>query len=464
MKYFILVIDNYFDIFDKIHAGATFTYEFDSTDKKSTFKDASNGDLVLGYINSPEERFTYGLHIMKKINNKKCTLDKIFESSAGPKLNESPSEIQRMLKLRGNNTFIEVSEDSYNTLISSMAQKATSLMQSFVIGKAKTVNAETGYKTDFKRERIFFGAPGTGKSFKMNKDREELLKNGGEFERVTFYPDYSYANFVGTYKPTPTKDSEGKDAITYKYVPGPFMRLLVEALKNSRTDNIQPYLLLIEEINRADVASVFGDVFQLLDRNDKFISQYPIYVTEDMKKYLHDMLGDCGTYEKELVLPDNFFIWATMNSADQGVFPIDTAFKRRWNFEYIGINDPMAVNRIKDRTVVLGTGKHERTIKWNDLRVSINNQLLDWGINEDKLLGPYFINTDDYTENDIIDPDKFRDVFKNKVLMYLFEDAAKGRRKDLFKECEKRNLYSAICDEFETKGVFIFYEGITKDF
>ena len=127
----------------------------------------------------------------------------------------------------------------------------------------------SGYETKYSRNRILFGAPGTGKSYILNKEQEDLLKDGGECERVTFHPNYSYANFVGTYKPVPKIDTDGKNIITYEYVPGPFMRTLVKAIKNIQQGAIKPYILLIEEINRAEVASVFGEVFQLLDRNNK---------------------------------------------------------------------------------------------------------------------------------------------------------------------------------------------------
>lgn len=131
------------------------------------------------------------------------------------------------------------------------------------------------FKSDEKRNLIYFGAPGTGKSYNLNQDKDELLKNyPNNYERVTFHPDYSYANFVGTYKPVPENSS-----ITYKYVPGPFMRILKKALNNPN----EPYLLVIEEINRANVAAVFGDVFQLLDRNEENISEYDIATSEDMK-------------------------------------------------------------------------------------------------------------------------------------------------------------------------------------
>ena len=122
----------------------------------------------------------------------------------------------------------------------------------------------TDLETEYERNRIVFGAPGTGKSFNLKRDCEEIL-NGttGSYERVTFHPDYTYSQFVGTYKPV----SDGA-TIRYEFVPGPFMRVYVEAMKNARTLDPQPYILIIEEINRAKVAAVFGDVFQLLDRDD----------------------------------------------------------------------------------------------------------------------------------------------------------------------------------------------------
>lgn len=147
---------------------------------------------------------------------------------------------------------------------------------------------DTSVTSDKARNRIIFGAPGTGKSFTINRERKELLGDDNEtdYERVTFHPDYSYANFVGTYKPVPFIDRDGKDAITYEYVPGPFMRVYVNALKSGRTESPKPYLLIIEEINRANVAAVFGDIFQLLDRDSQKVSEYPIQASEDIKKYL----------------------------------------------------------------------------------------------------------------------------------------------------------------------------------
>ena len=329
---------------------------------------------------------------------------------------------------------------------------------------AQPINFSTGLKSDQPRNRVLFGAPGTGKSFTLNREKDALLAEGGEYERVTFHPDYSYANFVGTYKPVPCKDSDGKDAITYSYVPGPFMRTYVKALQNSRTDAPKPFLLVIEEINRANVAAVFGDVFQLLDRGDNEVSEYPIQASEDIKKYLARELGDNPDDYAEIRIPDNMFIWATMNSADQGVFPMDTAFKRRWDFTYLGIDDSEA--GIVGKKVILGQGDYRRVVEWNALRKAINDELLTYKVNEDKLMGPYFISKKNLPECEMIDAAVFTRIFKNKVIMYLFDDAAKQKRITLFGGCDEKskNQYSKICREFDTKGVYIFCEGISSQF
>ena len=259
------------------------------------------------------------------------------------------------------------------------------------------------------------------------------------------------------------KPSSGKKDISYEYVPGPFMRMYVKALKNSRTDNIKPFLLIIEEINRANVAAVFGDIFQLLDRGDDFVSEYPIQATEDVKKYLAKELGGDPSDYNKIKIPDNMFIWATMNSADQGVFPMDTAFKRRWDFTYIGIDD--SDQDLQGKYVYLADDKSQK-VEWNKLRKAINNFLAKEKINEDKQLGPYFISRSIVVPKDgeEINRDRFINTFKNKVIMYLFEDAAKQKRPRLFEGCfQNSSRYSEICREFEAKGVGIFNHDIQLD-
>lgn len=275
----------------------------------------------------------------------------------------------------------------------------------------------------------------------FNTSMESVKK----YERVTFHPNYSYAQFVGTYKPV--QDSADENQIKYEYIPGPFIRIYKAAKQNPS----QNFLLLIEEINRANVAAVFGDVFQLLDRDENGNSEYPVAASEDIKKYL----AKSGIHEDELKIPSNMYIWATMNSADQGVFPMDTAFKRRWEFEYIGIDENE--DKVKDYEIPISATKK---VNWNDLRKAINNKLITLGINEDKLLGPFFLS------KTVLDSalDKGMDfvkLFESKVLMYLFEDAAKMKAKQLFNVDEKKFIYSEVCKKFELEGlkVFKFNEG-----
>lgn len=306
-------------------------------------------------------------------------------------------------------------------------------------------------------QRIFFGAPGTGKSYSLNQEADDLVNHHTEqIERVTFHPDYTYANFVGTYKPI-MKVEGTQEKIAYEYVPGPFMRTLVNALNNPSV----PYVLIVEEINRANVSAVFGDVFQLLDRDDYGNSQYNIAASEDIRNYLNKELGQ---EYNEIGIPSNMFIWVTMNSADQGVYPMDTAFKRRWDFTYFGINDGeenLSENAV-DKKFTLGSNNYACTVSWNDLRKAINNELLgsQYNINEDKLMGPFFM-----SNSALVTEDKFKDVFKNKVLMYLFEDVVKQKRRVFFEKCSsdgKGISYSDICHEFNQKGIEIFPDSIVE--
>ena len=271
------------------------------------------------------------------------------------------------------------------------------------------------------------------------------MESVNKYERVTFHPNYSYAQFVGTYKPV--QDSADENQIKYEYIPGPFMRIYTAANHNPS----QNFLLLIEEINRANVAAVFGDVFQLLDRDENGNSEYPVAASEDIKKYL----AKNGIHEDELKIPSNMYIWATMNSADQGVFPMDTAFKRRWEFEYIGIDENE--DKVKDYEIPISATKK---VYWNDLRKAINNKLITLGINEDKLLGPFFLSK--IVLDSALDKGmNFVKLFESKVLMYLFEDAAKMKAKQLFNVDEKKFIYSEVCKKFELEGlkVFKFNEG-----
>ena len=312
---------------------------------------------------------------------------------------------------------------------------------------------------------IYFGAPGTGKSYQLACKAKEHFEDAN-VRRVTFHPDYTYAQFVGCYKPYSGINEEGRHEVYYKYTFGPFLETYVDALKHP--DN--SYLLVIEEINRANPAAVFGDVFQLLDRKGDGTSEYPVRVSQDMGEELYRQLSyapnDDLTYGgfsegerkkgrvETIALPANMFIWATMNSADQGVFPMDTAFKRRWDFRYMDINEGSDV--IKGYHVPVG-GRN-RYVSWDALRTGINNVLLSNKVNEDKLLGPFFI-----APPVLANPDQFGNVFKNKVLLYLYEDAAKTKKGKVF-TLGATATYSDICKDFDEhgEGMFQNFETLTS--
>lgn len=390
-------------------------------------------------------------------------LNQYLQSTKG--ILTSASDISLLTSYRNRlNKYFEVATKKVPTTVE--IQETTSVLNSL---KYET---EPVY-SDKSLNRILFGAPGTGKSHKVGKDMVDLLENAEkDYERVTFHPDYTYSQFVGTYKPVPIINKDGKEEISYQYVPGPFIRSYVKALKSAQTDSPKPYLLLIEEINRAKVAAVFGDIFQLLDRKNG-VSEYPIRTSEDLRHYLANELKVSEDKVATLTLPDNLYIWATMNSADQGVFPMDTAFKRRWDFEYLELDGGEAdIEGYKFN--VAG-----QTYEWNALRKALNEVLSeDYNVNEDKLMGPFFIKLDSYkieVKSDASNPaesdkksyepilsDKFLDVFKNKVLMYLFDDAAKQKRKNFFQGVENSNRYSVICKEFEQSGLQIFDHEVSK--
>lgn len=298
----------------------------------------------------------------------------------------------------------------------------------------------------------------TGNRVDMFKPLIDLEKNNGKqikiteeiinpIERVTFYDGYTYGQFVGTYKPVPSENNS--ENIIYKYIPGPLMTSLVKALQNPE----HKFLLIIEEINRAKADRVFGNIFQLLDRNKSGESEYPIAISTEVEKYLREQFEDDSQYQeyfgKGLSLPNNLYIWATMNNADQGVYPLDTAFKRRWNFEYIGLDDNADSFGNKDEKYLIDLKfeyldkkmtKVHKSVLWNDFREKLNIFLLENGINEDRLIAPFFINplqfTQDAEENDNsywID----ESPYLNKLLMYIFDDVLKHKisvRRKLFIE------------------------------
>ena len=285
---------------------------------------------------------------------------------------------------------------------------------------------------------IYYGAPGTGKSHRIKKLLKEMNVPKENIFRTTFHPDSDYSSFVGAYKPTMKPVDEkyrnvvGKDEeIAYSFVPQTFIKAYVQAYKKPN-ENVY---LIIEEINRGNCAQIFGDLFQLLDRDDNGVSEYPIKADSDLKMYLEGELGKNhdGIKDGELCLPSNLYIWATMNTSDQSLFPIDSAFKRRWDWEY----EPIKYMN-KDWGIEIGGYMYS----WTSFQKEVNNRIFEATNSEDKMLGDFFVKPN----NSVISEKQFI----NKVLFYLWNDVCKDGDGDIFKADDNKDV--KFSDLYDVNG------------
>lgn len=308
----------------------------------------------------------------------------------------------------------------------------------FPMLKTKERKMQTeNFLADFPLQRITYGAPGTGKSHGI----EDVVGKYADTVRTTFHPDSDYSTFVGCYKPTmekkPRYGQQGlpirvngaeltEDVISYSYVPQAFTKAYVRAWKklsaDGKSDGEKRQFLVIEEINRGNCAQIFGDLFQLLDRKGDGFSKYPIEADTDLARYIESELLklDADAQNrippevlsgKKLMLPPNLYIWATMNTSDQSLFPMDSAFKRRWDWEYCPIKDA------EKGWKIVADGAE---FPWWDFLVKINKCIYDALKNEDRQLGYFFAKPDGDASN-VIPASKF----VSKVLFYLYSDVFK---------------------------------------
>ena len=318
-------------------------------------------------------------------------------------------------------------------------------------------------------QQIYYGAPGTGKSFEV----KDVTKRYSTI-RTTFHPDSDYSTFVGAYKPvmeeTPVYGAQGVEVakekrITYTFVKQSFLKAYLGAWQKyaKGVEIPEPQFLVIEEINRGNCAQIFGDLFQLLDRSDNGFSTYPIEADSDLQNEIKEAFGEGGEYALEneldvdnavddytsnygktlsddikngrvLLLPNNLYIWATMNTSDQSLFPIDSAFKRRWDWRYVKITDAGKGWKIKCGS---------EYCDWWTFVVEINKKIAKETSSDDKKLGYFFCKPP--KESDTITEDKF----VGKVLFYLWNDVFKAGDISLFK----------VSDEMEAEICFDAFYG-----
>ena len=335
-------------------------------------------------------------------------------------------------------------------------------------------------------QQIFYGAPGTGKSHAINE-----LTAGKDVIRTTFHPDTDYSTFVGAYKPTtksvpvitvigteavPVRDKNGKemmeDKIVYEYVSQAFLQAYVAAWRKycDVQEGEEPVdeFLVIEEINRGNCAQIFGDLFQLLDRGDEGFSEYPIKADSDMKKLLEKEFEGLEIKNKEginalfkgdkdivaqvlagdiLLLPNNLYIWATMNTSDQSLFPIDSAFKRRWDWHYVPISDAG-----KKWMIEVNGAQYD----WWKFLEAINDKVYHATYSEDKKMGYFFCKANDC----VISAEKF----VSKVIFYLWNDVFKDSEfeGDTFKDEDGEKLSFDKFYDVKNKPVKVNEKKIVK--
>lgn len=288
--------------------------------------------------------------------------------------------------------------------------------------------------TIFAENVLFYGVPGCGKSYSVEQRYESQVTNNQCKVRVVFHPDYTYSDFVGQLMPVlkevPNAQGEKEEKLQYDFVPGPFTRILDVAYANHK----EKCLLIIEELNRGNAPAIFGEIFQLLDRNDDGSSKYAIYNSDIANEVHKDKL--CP-----IKLPPNLTIVATMNTSDQNVFTMDTAFQRRWQMKHI---PNRFTGESLDKKTINHVAKHlpNSEISWGAFAQIVNKKMqtanLGFGGTEDKSLGVYFA-----TDNDLDDAERFAE----KVLKYLWDDAFKLGRKELFNDCSQG--LSAVIEAYE---------------
>lgn len=305
---------------------------------------------------------------------------------------------------------------------------------------------------------------------------EMILKE--RVRRITFYEDYSYESFIGCYKPIPVEKKEchsfllekntlivddvkisGETVgsqITYAYEAGAFIKTYIDAIKNP--NNL--YFIIIEEINRARAATVFGDMFQLLDRGNG-VSEYYITPETSLDNYLRKKIAD---YDGVMRLPINMYIWATMNNADQGVFPLDAAFKRRWGYLYIDVNSSS-----RDGDIAIGKNKK---VRWNLFRHYLNMKILDIAT-EDKCIGAWYFKGNEFKQiEEYYNKDTFEEKvtmlnpLTDKLLIYLLNDVCRMNPRALFKEeyLDMPSIKTALLNAIEMEEIInLDWDSLNKE-
>jgi hypothetical protein len=358
-------------------------------------------------------------------------------------------EIDKIYELIKSNPDYKSKDDGTNRGYSSAVKNYRAFIDELLHG-IKTNSPTDSDESSNPKNLVIYGTPGCGKSYYVEKQLVPSLGIAKDnVVRTTFFPDYTNVDFVG--QVLPKVDGEN---VTYRFNPGPFTLALEKALSTT-----EPVALIIEELNRGNAASIFGDIFQLLDRDESSVSRYGI-TNVNIQDYLNDVFEESGRAFSEIKIPSNLYLIATMNTSDQNVFKLDNAFKRRWEFQKMR-NSFSAQHAYKEYLV---PGMEGQNVTWEELVLAVNEYILSQGDifqSEDKQLGVYFVDKGSLIEKSVSvsTPEKAEKVqkFGAKVLEYLWDDVAKYDRDSWFGDAKSLD---ALIDEYAQKGE----EAFSKDF
>lgn len=455
INYYILAVNSLIKTFSVLDAGNTVNFCLTTQDSNGLFANIKPGDNILGYVGVPINRVKYVFEVQNVDSSNQIELIKKYEVAEGASINnielEREISVSEIIKI-DNRIFSEICKE---------------LLKAWMDDDSTVEFTEE--KKDLESDRVstgenvlLYGVPGAGKSWTIEHeycDDEECV------ERLVFHPDYMYSDFVGQILPIVKKDDEGKEKVRYEFTPGPFTKIMKTAYENPT----KSFYLVIEEINRGNAPAIFGEIFQLLDRKTEDDNKYKKCTSEygiTNSNIANEVYGDQNV---KVRIPANLSIIGTMNTSDQNVFTLDTAFQRRWIMRMIPNSfsgHKFAKNKILDTDV-----------SWQQFCEAINEEILrrnNVTSSEDKRLGAYFVSSDDLicrsipdgcTEKEKINIQHMNARFAEKVLKYLWDDAFKFSHADTF-DTKKYKSLEKVVEGFNSSTANdrfkVFHENLRK--
>lgn len=469
-KSYIMIIEEGIKTFSLIGHGNDCKISFAIKGQTEPLVTLNVGDKIVGYISNNKKMFSYLFKVQKETEGNECVIVKQFESATGPVLDSMDDDVQNMvLSHEQTESLILITEEQYYKIVDAMMSKCneeyTRKNEEIDILQEKRID-ETSRKQGG-INILLYGVPGSGKSWTIE---HEYCKKDTNVERLVFHPDYTYSDFIGQILPNVDEDGQ----VSYKFTAGPFTNILADAYAHPQEE----YILIIEEINRGNAPAIFGEVFQLLDRKteirDVDDDGYPIGTSEYGITNANIAAVVYGDAKHKVRIPSNLSIIGTMNTSDQNVFTLDTAFQRRWEMRLIENNFEHVDRKLADAEI-LDTG-----ITWEVFCTQINKIIVGNNARmtsaEDKRLGAYFVHLRDLEYNPsmgnlsdgeydelrtkeedktITDTEKNRLAeiraamkqnrkFPEKVIKYLWDDAFKFNREIVFETSEFQSLEQVI--------------------